>query len=411
MHVVSFTERALLTAVERDQDPEEMRELAYTAGVEIAGNLTQKRSEPSPTTYLGQGKAKELEAQAKAVEANVILVDDDLTPTQQRNLEEIVNLRVVDRTQLILDIFAQRARTSEGKLQVELAQLKYLLPRITAQYTKFERQQGGIGQRGPGETKLEADRTRIRKRISELESELEEVKRHRGMARDSRRKTPFPHVALVGYTSAGKSTLLNALTGSQVYADPKLFATLDPTTRRAQLPDGWGVLVTDTVGFIQRLPHHLVAAFRATLEEVVEADALIHVVDASHPDRERQMASVEEVLEELGAADKPIVTAFNKSDLVKDQFELRQLVAETPDSAYLSALKNDGLNYLLTALENVIQRLLVPMRILLPYSDSYLLAVCHESGKVTKEEYREDGILVEGRFARNLAGRLRPYQA
>ena len=236
------------------------------------------------------------------------------------------------------------------------------------------------------------------------------MRKHRGMARQGRRKTPFPHTALVGYTSAGKSTLLNVLTGAEVFTDPKLFATLDPTTRRVLLPDGWGVLLTDTVGFIQRLPHHLVAAFRATLEEVMEADVLIHVVDASRPDRDRQMEAVEEVLEELGAAGKPIVTVFNKSDLVLDQFELRQLVADTPDSVYISASKKEGLNHLLTTLENVIQRLLVPMRVKLPYGESHLLSQGHESGKVTLVDYGPDAILMEGRFARDFANRLRPYQ-
>ncbi|MBW3624024.1 MAG: GTPase HflX, partial [Armatimonadetes bacterium] len=306
-----------------------MRELASTAGVEIAGEFHQKRNEPDSASYLGKGKLQELADAVKEAQANVVLVDDDLSPTQGRNMEEVISVPVLDRTQLILDIFAQRAHTREGKLQVELAQLTYLLPRITAQYTKFERQQGGIGGRGPGETKLESDRSRIRKRISDIEKELTEVKRHRGMARQGRRKTPFPHAALVGYTSAGKSTLLNVLTGAEVFTDPKLFATLDPTTRRVLLPDGWGVLLTDTVGFIQRLPHHLVAAFRATLEEVMEADVLVHVVDASRSDRERQMEAVEEVLEELGAAAKPIVTVFNKSDLLQDQYQLRELVAET----------------------------------------------------------------------------------
>jgi GTP-binding protein HflX len=231
------------------------------------------------------------------------------------------------------------------------------------------------------------------------------------MARQGRRKTPFPHAALVGYTSAGKSTLLNVLTGAEVFTDPKLFATLDPTTRRVLLPDGWGILLTDTVGFIQRLPHHLVAAFRATLEEVMEADVLVHVVDASQTDRERQMEAVEEVLEELGAAGKPIVTIFNKSDLVTDQYQLRELVAETPDSVYISAVKKDGLNHLLLKLEGVIQRLLVPMRANLPYSESYLLSMCHESGKVTRVDYGNDAITVEGRFVRDFANRLRPYQA
>jgi GTP-binding protein HflX len=263
---------------------------------------------------------------------------------------------VVDRTQLILDIFAQRARTREGKLQVELAQLTYMLPRITAVYTKFERQRGGIGMRGPGEQKLEADRRRIRRRISLLKDELEEVRKQRRVARANRERTRFPTAALVGYTSAGKSTLLNALAGADVYTDPKLFATLDPTTRRVDLPEGRPVLVTDTVGFLRKLPHHLVAAFRATLEETVEATLLLHVVDASHPQMEAQMGAVLEVLGDLGIADKPIITVLNKSDQVRDTYRLRELVANHPDTVYISALTGDGLSHLKEKIVHVLER-------------------------------------------------------
>lgn len=410
LHTVYTADRAVLTAVESGQDPQELRDLAATAGVEVAADFYQKRAEPSPTTYLGQGKAQELGALAQRLGANIIITDDDLSPSQQRNLEEITGTRVVDRTQLILDIFAQRAHTKEGKLQVELAQLSYLLPRITAQYTKFERQQGGIGLRGPGETKLEADRQRIRKRISDLEEEIDQVRRQRQVARLSRRKTPFPAAALVGYTSAGKSTLLNVLSGAEVLVDAKLFATLDPTTRRVLLPDGWGLLLTDTVGFIQRLPHHLVAAFRATLEEVNQADLLVHVVDASSPHWQVQMDAVNGVLEELGAGGKPRVTVLNKSDLVQDQYWLREYVAKHEDSVYISALKREGLNQFLTTVEGALQKLLVPLRVALPYSESALLTMCHEGGMVSKVEYRNDSILVEGRFTRDVAGRLRTYQ-
>ncbi|MCC2671540.1 MAG: GTP-binding protein HSR1-related protein [Armatimonadetes bacterium] len=353
------TERAVLGAVERkgkpfDQELQELQELVLTAGAETVAIITQKRDNPSPSTYLGTGKVEEIKEAAIAEHADVVIVDDELTPVQQRNLGELLEKRVLDRTQLILDIFAQRARTSEGKLQVELAQLNYLLPRLSRLYTKFERQQGGIGMRGPGETKLEADRRRVRERISELTSQVNEVRRHRQVQRASRERDGFPTAALVGYTSAGKSTLLNALAGSDVYVDPKLFATLDPTTRRTALPGGRPLLISDTVGFIRRLPHKLVAAFRATLEETVQADVLIHVVDASSPEMEGQMEAVIDVLTELHIQDKPIVTVLNKIDLVKDTFALREMVANHPDTVYISALTGDGLKQLLLTVERVL---------------------------------------------------------
>lgn len=408
--VVNQSDRAILTSVSEHLDLEELRQLALSAGVEVVGEFFQKRAEPNPVTYLGQGKAQELGALVEKLQANTVIADDDLSPIQQRNLEDIVHARVIDRTQLILDIFARRAHTREGKLQVELAQLTYLLPRLRGEGVVMSRLGGGIGTRGPGETKLESDRKRIRKRIQDLEEEIEEVKQHRNRARESRRRLPFPSAALVGYTSAGKSTLLNALTGAHVYTDARLFATLDPTTRRVLLPSGWGVLLTDTVGFIQRLPYHLVAAFRATLEEVVEADLLIHVVDVSHPHREAQMAAVKEVLEELGAGHKPLITAYNKADKVVDQYELRQLVAHQPDSVYISALKRQGLQDLLLLVEKVLQRLLVPLRLQIPYQQSQILAQCHEWGRVDRVEYQADYVLVEGRFTREFANRVKLYQ-
>jgi GTP-binding protein HflX len=352
-------EKAVLVAVERkgsvfDTDLTELQELVRTAGAECSAVVTQKRDAPSPSTYLGKGKVQEVKEAVVAFQAEVVIFDDELTPVQQRNLGEALEKRVIDRTQLILDIFAQRARTREGKLQVELAQLNYLLPRISAQYTKFERQQGGIGQRGPGETKLEADRRRIRTRISELNRQIDEVSRHRRVQRANREREGFPTAALVGYTSAGKSTLLNALAGAEVYADAKLFATLDPTTRRAVLPGGRPILITDTVGFIRRLPHGLVAAFRATLEETIQADVLLHVVDASSDEMLEQMEAVIEVLTELHIQDKPIVTVLNKIDLVKDTYRLREMVATHPDTVYISALTGDGLKQLSLTLERVL---------------------------------------------------------
>lgn len=353
-------ERAILVAVERkgkgefDPDLQELHELVRTAGARAVSVITQKRQAPAPGTYLGSGKVEEVKEEAIARQANVVIFDDELTPVQQRNLTEALERRVLDRTQLILDIFAQRARTSEGKLQVELAQLNYLLPRLSSLYTRFERQAGGIGLRGPGETKLEVDRRGVRKRISEVKRQLDDVRRHRRVQRAGRERDGFPSAALVGYTSAGKSTLLNALAGSDVYVDPKLFATLDPTTRRVPLPGGRPMLVSDTVGFIRRLPHGLVAAFRATLEETVEADVLLHVVDSSSPEMEDQMEAVIDVLTDLHIQDKPIVTVLNKVDLVKDTYPLREMVADHPDTVYISALTGDGLKQLLLTVERVL---------------------------------------------------------
>jgi GTP-binding protein HflX len=363
MHIVKKTERAVVAAVlpqgaDGELDLAELRELVSTAGAEIAAEVTQERAQPHPVTFLGKGKLDELRGLVKEESADLVIVDDDLSPTQMRNIGEAVGVRVVDRTQLILDIFAQRAHTKEGNLQVELAQLTYLLPRITSVYTRFERQAGGIGvgMRGPGETKLEADRSRIRRNIKNLQEELEEVRQRRAVQRQGRERLQIPTIALVGYTSAGKSTLMNALSGSTVYVDPKLFATLDPTTRRINLPNNRPVLITDTVGFIRKLPTHLVAAFRATLEETVEADILLHVVDASHPHMREQIDAVFTVLEDLGAAGKPMVTVLNKSDLVKDSYKLRDIVAHERDAIYISALTGDGLPQLLQKIQQVLER-------------------------------------------------------
>jgi GTPase len=359
IHTQKATERVVLVAVDRkretfDQDLTELQELVRTAGGEAAAIIIQRRDAPSPASYLGKGKVEEVHEAAIAQQADLVIVDDELTPVQQRNLVERLERPVIDRTQLILDIFAQRARTREGKLQVELAQLNYLLPRISSLYTKFERQQGGIGMRGPGETKLEADRRRIRRKILDLNRQIEQVSQHRQVQRANRERQGFATVAIVGYTSAGKSTLLNAVAGSDIYADPKLFATLDPTTRRVQLPGGRPVLISDTVGFIRRLPHQLVAAFRATLEETVEADMLLHVVDASSSEMEEQMEAVMEVLTDLHIQDKPIVTVLNKIDLVKDTYSLREMVANHPDTVYVSALTGDGLKQLLLTVQRVL---------------------------------------------------------
>jgi GTP-binding protein HflX len=297
---------------------DEMRALAHSAGVRIVAEARQKRPLPDVATYIGKGKAEMLFQLAREHEADVILFDVELNPVQQRNLEQITQTRVVDRTQLILDIFAQRARSREGALQVELAQLLYLMPRLSGKGVALSRLGGGIGTRGPGETKLEIDKRRIRERIAHLRHEIEELRRQRVHQRSSRRKLPFPSGAIVGYTNAGKSTLLNVLSGAQTYVDNRVFATLDPTTRRVVLPDGWSVLLTDTVGFVENLPPMLLEAFYATLEEVREADFLIHVIDISSPHWELQRDAVETTLVELQADQKPTITVFNKADCVRD---------------------------------------------------------------------------------------------
>ncbi|MDE2125113.1 MAG: GTPase HflX [Armatimonadetes bacterium] len=416
VHEVNDVERALLVSVEPDETLrpwalEELNELTATAGALVVGDFYQKRDRPDPRTFIGPGKVEELYAGVLDASANLVIVDSELSPTQARNMEEAVKCRVIDRTQLILDIFAQRARTREGKLQVELAQLTYLLPRLSSLYTKFERQQGGIGVRGGfGETKLETDRRKVRDTINDLEAQLAEVRSARQQQRTHRRNLPFPTAAVVGYTSAGKSTLLNTLSGSEVYADPQLFATLDPTTRRVVLPDGWAILVTDTVGFIRNLPTHLVASFRATLEETLEADFLIHVVDAHHPHRDQQHDAVLEVLSSLQIADKPVVTVYNKADLVVDKYELRQLVAEDENACYISATTAEGIPHLVRRVVATLEDLLVEVHLKLPYSRSDLVAQCYEYGRVARVEYADDAILVDAHVTHYLAGRVAAYQ-
>jgi GTP-binding protein HflX len=418
-HDTTIEETTVLVALETGEGPDtlearldELEELAATAGVRTVGRIGQRRRQIDPAFLIGHGKADELTGEVHSLGAGLVIFDDELSPTQQRNLGETLKARVIDRTQLILDIFAQRAQTREGKLQVELAQLSYLLPRLGSLYTKFERQQGGIGVRGGGgETKLELDRRKVRERIGELERELDDVVKQRRQQRSSRRKLPFPTAALVGYTSAGKSTLLNLLSGSQVLADRMLFSTLDPTTRRVVLPDGRGILLTDTVGFIRNLPHDLVAAFRATLEETVDADFLLHVVDVSSPEADRQRDTVMETLATLGAGEKPVITVFNKADKVEDTYALRQLVATTPNSVYISAAKAEGLTHLMDRILATIQELVVALNLAIPYDRSEMVAQCYEFGVVHSVEYGEQAIHVKAEVAKSLAGRLLAFDA
>ncbi|MDR7865571.1 MAG: GTPase HflX [Sporomusaceae bacterium] len=392
-------ELAILVGVERQSgwdiadSLEELAQLAETAGAVVVDRLWQKRERPDAALFVGRGKVQEIAAARQEKGANLIIFDDELSPAQQRNLEQSLGTKVLDRTALILDIFAQRARTHEGKLQVELAQLKYNLPRLGGQGLVLSRLGGGIGTRGPGETKLEVDRRRIRDRIADIEREIKLFRRHRDLHRQRRQDVRIPGIALVGYTNAGKSTLLNALTAADVLAEDKLFATLDPTTRKITLPGGQEALLTDTVGFIQKLPHQLVAAFRATLEEVVQADLLLHVIDASHPRHQEQNDAVFHVLGELGAADKPVIPVYNKSDRL-DNPHLKERLLRNPDSVAISALNGEGIADLLDRIRAFLRRRSVDAVLLVPYSDSGVLARLYDLGAVNAAEYTDGGIRV-----------------
>lgn len=392
-----------------EESLDELARLAESAGAVVVGRVTQARANPDPATYFGSGKVEELKAFVDAVEADLVVFDDELTPAQARNLETSLDIKVLDRTQLILDIFAQRAQTREGKLQVELAQLRYLLPRLAGIGASLSRLGGGIGTRGPGETKLEVDRRRIRTRMADIRRELADVMKSRSLQRRGREAALAPVCALVGYTNAGKSTLINKMTGSDVYADDRLFATLDPTVRQAALPGGGSILLVDTVGFIRKLPHELVAAFRATLEEVVEADLLIHVVDLSSADWYDQARAVHEVLQELGAADKPIVTAFNKIDQV-DPVEAAAAVARTPHAAGISARTGDGLDRLLQVIEEALPEAVVRATYAIPYSETHVVSWVHQYGRVLREEYGSDFIELEAELRQSFAARVARFR-
>lgn len=397
--------------------------LAHTAGAKVAGTLIQRLPHPDGATYVGKGRAQELSVLEKQLGLNLIIFDDELSPTQQRHLEKLLDARIVDRTALILDIFAQHARTREGRLQVELAQLEYRLPRLTGHGTELSRQAGGargaggggigggaggaIGVRGPGETRLEIDRRRIRSRISALKEDIEEVRIQRQLHRQQRAAQAIPVVAVVGYTNAGKSTLFNALTEADVPAENKLFATLDPITRHIVLPGNQEVLVTDTVGFIQKLPTKLIAAFRATLEEVIDADLLLEVVDINHENAIEQSETVNEILDELEAADKPRVTALNKIDLRADPNELD--VSLYPNAVPISALQKEGLEALREKISVVLASSMEAVQILLPFSKGDLVELFHRRGYVDSEEHVAEGTFIVGRIPQSLRGYYIPY--
>ena len=396
-------ERAVLVGIayasHRDEEPgigaeeslRELERLARTAGVEPVATVTQTVRRITPATYIGAGKVQELKETVAARQAGVVLVDESLSPAQQRNLTEALNVKVLDRSQLILDIFAARARSLEGKLQVELAQLEYMLPRLTRAWTHLSRQAGGVGTRGPGETQLEVDRRRVRERIVRLRRRLDEVERTRELHRQERASVPYVTIALVGYTNAGKSTLMNALTHAGVLVEDKLFATLDPTVRRLDLPRGERALLVDTVGFIHRLPHQLIEAFKSTLEEVRRADLLVHVVDATSPEAAEQIHVVERVLDEIGAGATPTVLAWNKMDRAERDpsrvgaAERAHLVGDYP----ISAATGRGLPELLAAIERWIERERVRLEIEVPAARGDLVAWLHRGARVIAEHYRD----------------------
>ncbi len=367
----------------------ELSELANTAGAEVVGDGIQKMAAPCASTFIGKGKADEFAQHCRRADVDTVIFDDELSPAQSRNLEEVFNCKILDRTALILDIFAQRARTREGKLQIELAQLQHLLPRLTRFWGHLSRQQGGIGMRGgEGETQLETDRRRVQDRIARISRDLQVVRRQRSTQRNARQRTHWALASIVGYTNAGKSTLLNTLTGSEVLVENKLFATLDPATRRLRLPTNQNVLLTDTVGFIRKLPHGLVEAFKATLEEVVQADLLVHVVDISHPRAEEQIQSVDAVLKEIGAEGKPTLMVFNKIDQLDGSRDtLTRFLERHPHGVAISAAKGEGIPALLAELGSQLRPVREFMELAVPHENADVIARLHEVAQVVERRY------------------------
>jgi GTP-binding protein HflX len=420
-------ERALLIGLEKEgvsrwdlQDSlDELAELANSAGAEVVDTVTQKLQKPTAPYYIGKGKAESIKESLQHREITSIIFNDELSPAQGRNLETLLSRKVLDRTQLILDIFAQRARSREGRLQIELAQLHYLLPRLTRMWHHLSRQTGGIGTRGPGETQLEVDRRRVQERIGRLERELESVRKTRAVQRQGRKRHQWPVAAVVGYTNAGKSTLLNLLTGADVVAENRLFATLDPTTRSFVLPNKQRVLLTDTVGFLRKLPHTLIESFKATLEEVSEADLLIHIVDLSHPRVDEQMEAVETVIKELDAFGKQTVIVFNKIDklgrsLPDDRVTGNRELAETyterfPGSVAISARTGEGIDKLIQALQEALGSWRMRSQFRIPANESSLIAEIHRVGHVLELRYDGDEALIVAHVPPNLVQKLERY--
>lgn len=404
----SQQQRAILAAADLgeydiEESLDELSELADTAGCTVVGRLTQRRDQPDKATFLGSGRLEELKEHIEALESDLVIFDHELSGSQLRNLEKILEVAVIDRTTLILDIFAQRAVTGEGKLQVALAQERYRLPRLIGQGQVLSRLGGGIGTRGPGETKLESDRRHIRKRIQSMEQELSELSERREQVRRRRKKDNVLVGAIVGYTNAGKSTLLNALTGSAVFAEDKLFATLDPTSRALELPDGRSLLLVDTVGFIRRLPHHLVQAFRSTLEEAVGADILLNVCDYTNPAVSEHLAVTDTLLRELGVTDTPVLTVYNKCDLA----DYSPMVGE--GSVAISAKSGEGIPELLEKISKLLCDTQTRLLLLIPYSETGLINEILVEGKVFSTEYREDGTLIDALVDNKLVYKVKSY--
>jgi len=395
--------------VEVDESLDELSRLAESAGAQVVGRLTQERKAPSASLYFGKGKVEEIKTLSRREHADLMISDDALSPIQERNLGGSLGLRVIDRTALILDIFAQRARTMEGKLQVELAQLSYMLPRLVGQWKHLERLGGGIGTRGPGETQIESDRRMIRHRIRKITEELKRVRVHRRLLRDRRKASGVPVVALVGYTNAGKTTLLNRLTGASAIAADQLFVTLDPTARLVSSSPHTSFVLTDTVGFIRKLPHQLVAAFKATLEELAEADILLHVVDASHPALDDQMAAVDRLLGELELIERPSIVVLNKADRLDADTSLASLVERFRGVA-VSALTGEGIELLLARIDEALRPGVERATLRIPYGAGPAVALCYERGRVLARSDEADGIRLEVELPRRLLAPLAAYR-
>jgi GTP-binding protein HflX len=412
-------ERALLIGLEKKgvskwdlQDSlEELAELATSAGAEVVDTVTQKLQKPTAPYYIGKGKAESLKDSLQDRQVTSVIFNDELSPAQGRNLENLLARKVLDRTQLILDIFAQRARSREGRLQIELAQLQYLLPRLTRMWDHLSRQTGGIGTRGPGETQLEVDRRRVQERIARLERELEAVRKTRAVQRQGRKRHQWPVAAVVGYTNAGKSTLLNLLTGADLVAEDKLFATLDPTTRSFVLPNKQRVLLTDTVGFLRKLPHTLIESFKATLEEVSEADLLIHIVDLSHARVDEQMEAVDAVIKELDAFGKQTLIIFNKIDNLPDRELAETYVKRFPGSVAISARTGEGVSNLVRALQDALASWRLRSRFRIPASESALIAEIHRVGHVLELKYEGEHAVIVAHLPPHLEQKLAQYSS